>query len=138
MLNPSKLLSELVTAGLPAVGVSSDGKLDYSQPLTPAQQTTADQIILDHDPLEYQLSPDTVFIKSNGVHAAVVLYAVVSQDPDFVPPTTLTLIINGSPQVFDLDAYGMGQTEITSDTPGAIIEISMDDDTAQQCTIYSL
>ena len=48
--DPIQLVSELTAAGLPVVGVSSDGRTDYSRDLTPAEQTTAQAVIAAHDP----------------------------------------------------------------------------------------
>ena len=50
MFNVSLLTDELIAVGLPVVGVSSDGRIDYSRDLTPAEQTTAQAIIAAHDP----------------------------------------------------------------------------------------
>ena len=50
MLDVTGLHAELEAAGLPVVGVSSDGRVDYARPLTPAEQTTAQAIIAAHDP----------------------------------------------------------------------------------------
>ena len=52
MLDVTGLHAELEAAGLPVVGVSSDGRVDYARPLTPAEQTTAKAIIAAHDPLK--------------------------------------------------------------------------------------
>ena len=50
MIDSTALYEDLQTAGLPIVGVSSDGRIDYSRDLTPAEQTTAQAIITAHDP----------------------------------------------------------------------------------------
>lgn len=50
MIDVAQLHAELETAGLPVVGVSSDGRIDYSRELTAAEQTTAQAIIAAHDP----------------------------------------------------------------------------------------
>ena len=50
MLDVTGLHEELITASLPVVGVSSDGRVDYSRELTAAEQTTAKAIIAAHDP----------------------------------------------------------------------------------------
>lgn len=50
MIDITLLTEELSAAGLPVVGVSSDGRVDYSRPLTAAEQTTAQAIISAHDP----------------------------------------------------------------------------------------
>lgn len=50
MVDALSLHTELEAAGLPVVGVSSDGRVDYSRALTAAEQTTAKAIIAAHDP----------------------------------------------------------------------------------------
>lgn len=50
MIDTTGLHTELEAASLPVVGVSSDGRVDYSRPLTAAEQTTAKAIIAAHDP----------------------------------------------------------------------------------------
>ena len=50
MIDPASLHSDLESAGLPVVGVSSDGRVDYSRPLTAAELTIAQAIIAAHDP----------------------------------------------------------------------------------------
>lgn len=50
MINVSLLTDELLEAGLPLVSLNSDGRVDYSRALTPAEQTTAQAIIAAHDP----------------------------------------------------------------------------------------
>ncbi len=48
-VNPTKLHQELLSAGLPVVGVSSDGRVDYSRDLTTTEQTTAAAVIAAHN-----------------------------------------------------------------------------------------
>jgi len=50
MINVKLLDYQLKQASLPVVSVSSDGRIDYSRALTPAEQTTAAAIIAAHDP----------------------------------------------------------------------------------------
>jgi len=50
MINTRFLHYQLSQAGLPVEGVSSDGRIDYTRALTPAEQTTAAAIIAAHDP----------------------------------------------------------------------------------------
>ena len=50
MIDVTSLTEELSAAGLPVVGVSSNGRIDYSRELTAAEQTTAKAIIAAHDP----------------------------------------------------------------------------------------
>ena len=75
-INPEKLHQELKTAGLPVVGVSSSGRVDYSRSLMAAEQTNADQVIADHDPV---VSDSDVFIeklKAASLSRDDVLYAL--------------------------------------------------------------
>ena len=57
MINVSKLHKELEAAGLPVVGVRSNGDpvADYLRELTVAEQAIADGIIAAHDPVEIPL-----------------------------------------------------------------------------------
>jgi hypothetical protein len=48
-VNPTKLHQELLAVGLPVVGVSSDGRVDYSRDLTTTEQTTAAAVIAAHN-----------------------------------------------------------------------------------------
>jgi hypothetical protein len=50
MVDVVGLHAELEAAGLPVIGVSSDGRIDYSRSLTAAEQTTAQAVIAAHDP----------------------------------------------------------------------------------------
>lgn len=50
MIDVSALIEELMLASLPVVGVSSDGRIDYSRELTAAELTTAQAVIAAHDP----------------------------------------------------------------------------------------
>ena len=52
MIDVGSFHEELLAAGLPVVGVSSDGRVDYSRELTAAELTTAKAIIAAHDPLK--------------------------------------------------------------------------------------
>jgi hypothetical protein len=49
-VNPGKLHQELKMAGLPVVGVSSLGRVDYSRSLSSFEQITAKQVVAAHDP----------------------------------------------------------------------------------------
>jgi nitrate reductase assembly molybdenum cofactor insertion protein NarJ len=76
-VNPEKLHQELKEAGLPVVGVSASGLVDYSRSLMAAEQTTADQVIADHDPV---VSDSDVFIeklKAAGLSRDDVLYIYI-------------------------------------------------------------
>ncbi len=48
-INIRLLHYELQQAGLPVVGVSSDGRIDYSRALTGPEQTTADGVVGAHN-----------------------------------------------------------------------------------------
>jgi len=48
-INPEKLHQELIDAGLPAISVSSDGRVDYSRELTSTEKATSEKIISAHD-----------------------------------------------------------------------------------------
>ena len=50
MINVLLLHYALEHAGLPVVGVSSDGRIDYSRELTPEEMTLVAQIVAAHDP----------------------------------------------------------------------------------------
>ncbi len=50
MIDIQSLHEALAAAGLPVVGVSSDGRIDYSRNLTAAEQATAQAVIAAHDP----------------------------------------------------------------------------------------
>jgi hypothetical protein len=49
VLDVTALHEELTAASLPVVGVSSDGRVDYSRDLTPEEQATAAAVIAAHD-----------------------------------------------------------------------------------------
>ncbi len=48
VVNPGKLHQELLDAGLPAISVSSDGRVDYSRELTQSEQSAAAAVIAAH------------------------------------------------------------------------------------------
>ncbi len=50
MIDSTALYEDLQTAGLPVISANSDGRVDYSRALTPAEQTTADAVVAAHDP----------------------------------------------------------------------------------------
>lgn len=54
MIDVAELHTKLKADGLPVIGVSSDGRVDYSRALTAAEQTTARQAIAAHDPTKYE------------------------------------------------------------------------------------
>lgn len=45
-----RLQAELAAAGLPVVGVASDGRMDFARPLSPEEESLAEQIRTAHDP----------------------------------------------------------------------------------------
>lgn len=73
MIDVTTLTEQLTTAGLPVVGVSSDGRIDYSRALTPAEQTTADAVIAAHDPTKRERDERTALEQAkayrNGLQA---------------------------------------------------------------------
>lgn len=49
MIDTTQLHAELEAASLPVVGVSSDGRIDYTRALTAAEQTAAAAILAAQD-----------------------------------------------------------------------------------------
>ena len=49
MINAKLLLYELTNVGLPVVGVSSDGRIDYSRELNTTEQSTAVAVVSAHN-----------------------------------------------------------------------------------------
>lgn len=74
VLDVTSLHSELEAAGLPVVGVSSDGRVDYARPLTPAEQTTAQAIITAHDPTKRERDETTASDLAKAAVADLRLY----------------------------------------------------------------
>ena len=75
-INPAKLHHELKAAGLPVVGVSSSGRVDYDRSLTAAEKGSALLIMEAHDPAA---SDAQVFIEQlaqAGISRDEVLYAL--------------------------------------------------------------
>ena len=58
LINPAKLHEELSLSGLPIASVSSDGRIDYTRPLSKAEQVKAQTVIDSHDP-EQNILPTT-------------------------------------------------------------------------------
>ena len=54
IINPAKLVFELLAAGLPTIGARATGLpvADYTRALTAAEQVTAAAVIAAHDPTE--------------------------------------------------------------------------------------
>ena len=54
IINPTKLINELLSAGLPVCSVRETGLpvADYTRALTAAEQVTAAAVIAAHDPVE--------------------------------------------------------------------------------------
>lgn len=48
--HPGRLQAELATAGLPVVGASSDGRMDFARPLSAEEAALAEQIRAAHNP----------------------------------------------------------------------------------------
>lgn len=59
MIDAAGLHAELWAAGLPVVGVSNDGRIDYTRDLTPAEWTTAAAVVAAHDPDKRQRDETT-------------------------------------------------------------------------------
>jgi hypothetical protein len=53
LVNPMKLLRELIAAGLPVTGTDATGKITLSTDATPEQYERANQILAAHDPTDY-------------------------------------------------------------------------------------
>jgi hypothetical protein len=70
MFNVSKLMTELLKAGLPVDGVDSNGKIDWSVEPTPEQVQQAEDIKLAHNP-DTLLPVDQVQADAKGQAAAV-------------------------------------------------------------------
>jgi len=54
MINTSKFTAELQRAGIPVVGVDSDGRIDFGPEATPEQKVLADEMMRQHDPIDYE------------------------------------------------------------------------------------
>lgn len=54
MINPSKLTEELVKAGIPVHGCSSNGRIDFKEEATDVQRALAKDILVKHDPYDYR------------------------------------------------------------------------------------
>lgn len=52
-VNVKKLVKELQDAGIPVVGCSSNGRIDFSENATDAQKQQAQTILENHDPIWY-------------------------------------------------------------------------------------
>lgn len=53
-INVAKLHQELMAAGIPIAGVSSDGQIDFLPTVTETQRALADEILQKHDPIDYE------------------------------------------------------------------------------------
>ena len=62
--NSTKLDAELKAAGLPIVGCSSDGRIDYSREITEQEAQLAQSILDAHDP-----TPDPLFTPEDKINA---------------------------------------------------------------------
>lgn len=94
-INPAKLHHELKAAGLPVVGVSSSGRVDYDRSLTVAEKESARLVMEAHDP---SASDAQVFIEQlakAGVSRDEVLYAlwksIVEGSNDYIESIKLIL-----------------------------------------------
>ena len=94
-INPAKLHHELKAAGLPVVGVSSSGRVDYDRSLTAAEKESAQLVMEAHDPSP---SDALVFIEQlakAGISRDEILYAlwisVVEGSNDYIESIKLSL-----------------------------------------------
>jgi len=63
LINPTKLHEELKLAGLPVVGVSSSGRIDYSRELSSKEQEISAAVVKAHDPsLPIQVTTDKMIL----------------------------------------------------------------------------
>lgn len=53
MINVRKLHRELVSAGIPIYGCSSEGRIDFKLEVTQAQKVEANNILANHSPYDY-------------------------------------------------------------------------------------
>lgn len=74
MIDALSLTEELIAAGLPVVGVSGDGRIDYSRTLTPAEQTAARAITAAHDPTKRERNERTAQDTAKAAAADLRLY----------------------------------------------------------------
>ena len=74
MIDSGSLYEELIAAGLPIVGVNSDGRMDCSRDLTPAEQSTAQAIISAHDPTKRDRDETTARDQAKAAVADLRLY----------------------------------------------------------------
>ena len=74
MIDVAQLHTEIEAAGLPVVGVSSDGRVDYSRELTSAEQTTAKTIIAAHDPLKRERDERTAKTTAKAYYTGLNAY----------------------------------------------------------------
>jgi len=85
IINPAKLVFELLAAGLPTIGARATGLpvADYTRALTAAEQVTAAAVIAAHDPVEIPVpSLDERIVelekRNKALEAALVKAAVLS------------------------------------------------------------
>lgn len=71
--NVEKLHEELVAAGVPVQGVSSDGTIAYAQGVTSAQHETARAVLVAHDPKKTELQKLASVVLPPRAAAALVL-----------------------------------------------------------------
>lgn len=93
MIDVSGLHDELETAGLPVVGVSSDGRVDYSRDLTPAEQQTAAAVIAAHDPTKRTRDEATALDQAKTAAANLQLYLDLTSPTGAQTVAALKLLI---------------------------------------------
>jgi len=77
--NPSKLTKELIEAGLPVAGVSSDGRIDYARKLTKAETQTSQAVVDAHDTCPPDVEVERLVIAGAGVSQEDILMALWTQ-----------------------------------------------------------
>jgi hypothetical protein len=111
MINVALLDYELRQAGLPVVGVSADGHMDYDRELTPAEQATAAAVIAAHNPAG-KLPQEQAAIEAMSGYATL---------PDWARTATANdaaTYING--QIFN----GMTQAQVNTYIDNTIVNVT--------------
>jgi hypothetical protein len=77
--NPEKLHKELQAAGFPVVGVSSDGRIDYSRELTKSEKTALAASIASFDPAPTKEESRLEAYKAKGITPELLIWALWDQ-----------------------------------------------------------
>ena len=118
-MNIIKLTNELLAAGLPVVSVR-DGLpvADYSRDLTAPEELTAEQVIANHDPVDYAISPAAQIIQADGIDEA-------EFEIKAAPDSDVTLLVNSSPFVVHTDSSGRAVLDqVTATLAGTVILVT--------------